>query len=320
MISPATQTRSSPLSCIMGSRYGGYGGDYRSPPPPPPPPGSHAGGDYRPPPPPGSHAGSDYRSPPPPASHAGGGGGGGGGRWDAERFARESRAPPVMERERFEERDRYYNDRYAERGPERSRPPVDERIVFEERERFAPPRRPERLYYEEEEFDFRRAPPAGAIVPYARREEPPPRPGLLRRQSSLDFYDRKPARRFDQLDPDYRIPVRIPPRRPTPPRYEPPRYAERDFEDIRIAEPDDYGHEEFRNYREREWSTSRRRHRSRSSSSSGTEKGEPVEIEKPFPRKGKTRMPKRLVHTRAIIELGYPYEEEVCRPIIRTSF
>lgn len=268
--------------------------------------------------------GSRYggHAPPPPASHAGSGG----GRWDADRFARESRGPPVMERERFEERDRYYNDRYADRGPERSRPPerFDERVVFEERERYAPPRRPERFYYEEDEVDYRRGPPAGAMVPYARREEPPPRPGLLRRQSSLDFYDRKPQRRYDQVDPGYRaperIPVPIPPRRPTPPRYEPPRYAERDFEEIRIAEPDYYGDEEFRNYREREWSTSRRRHRSRSSSSSGTEKGEIIEEEKPFPRKGKTRMPKRLVHTRAIIELGYPYEEEVCGSLICRIF
>lgn len=31
-----------------------------------------------------------------------------------------------------------------------------------------------------------------------------------------------------------------------------------------------------------------------------------------FPRRGKTRMPKRLVNKRAVIELGYPFEEEVC--------
>ena len=261
----------------------------------------------------GSRYGGDYRSPPP-------GDYGRGSRWDADRFARESRAPPVMERDRFE-RDRYY-DNYSPRGPgpERFResPRYDERVIIEEKERYAPPRRPERRYYEEEEIDYRRSPAAGAMVPFRREEPPPPRPGLLRRQSSLDFYDRKPARRYEEYErhEPYRVPVPIPPRRPTPPRYSIP---EREFEEIRIAEPDYYGDEEYRNIREREWTTSRsRRPRSRSSSASEksertakTSKEEFVEIEKPFPRKGKTKMPKRLVHTRAVIELGYPYEEEV---------
>ena len=35
------------------------------------------------------------------------------------------------------------------------------------------------------------------------------------------------------------------------------------------------------------------------------------EIEKPYPRKGKTKMPAKLVNKRAIIELGYPFEQEV---------
>jgi hypothetical protein len=30
-----------------------------------------------------------------------------------------------------------------------------------------------------------------------------------------------------------------------------------------------------------------------------------------FPKRGKTRMPARMVSKRAIIELGYPFEEEV---------
>lgn len=34
-------------------------------------------------------------------------------------------------------------------------------------------------------------------------------------------------------------------------------------------------------------------------------------VESQFPKKGKTRMPARLVSTRAIIDLGYPYEVEV---------
>jgi hypothetical protein len=40
-----------------------------------------------------------------------------------------------------------------------------------------------------------------------------------------------------------------------------------------------------------------------------------------FPKKGKTRMPARLVSKRAIIDLGYPFEEEVCiSPINSTPF
>jgi len=34
-------------------------------------------------------------------------------------------------------------------------------------------------------------------------------------------------------------------------------------------------------------------------------------LEKPFPRRGKTRMPKRLVHTRILEDFHYPYYEEV---------
>jgi hypothetical protein len=35
-----------------------------------------------------------------------------------------------------------------------------------------------------------------------------------------------------------------------------------------------------------------------------------------FPKRGKTRMPARLVSKRAIIDLGYPFEEEVRTPYI----
>jgi hypothetical protein len=44
-----------------------------------------------------------------------------------------------------------------------------------------------------------------------------------------------------------------------------------------------------------------------SSSSSDTE----VSVKSEFPKKGKTRIPARLVSKRAIIDLGYPFEEEV---------
>ena len=39
------------------------------------------------------------------------------------------------------------------------------------------------------------------------------------------------------------------------------------------------------------------------------------EDEKPYPRRGKTKMPKRLVHTQALYDLGYEYYEEVSLPV-----
>ena len=92
-------------------------------------------------------------------------------------------------------------------------------------------------------------------------------------------------------------------------RVSPPRY-ERDFEDIRIAEPDYYGDEEYRGFKEREVVIDRRR---RGGGPEFEEKEEIIEYkeEAPFPRRGKTKMPARLVNKRAIIELGYPFEEEV---------
>ena len=44
-----------------------------------------------------------------------------------------------------------------------------------------------------------------------------------------------------------------------------------------------------------------------------------VEEEEPFPRKGKTTMPGKLVNKRAIIELGYPFEEEVSNGVVNIT-
>ena len=243
-----------------------------------------------------------------------GGGGGGGGRWDAERFARErqerhadTRAPPVLERERPYDgygRDERERDRFERRAP-----------TFEERflagERYGPPaRRPDREYEDEHLVHNSSMVP---FVPRRRREPaggpPPSRPGLLRRQSSLDTFDRKPMRsRYNDYDrdeyspppPSRAIPVSVPLRQRTPPRYH-----DREYEDVRVAEPEYFGDEEYRHVREQE-STRRRRR-----SSSRERRPMPEPEEKPFPRRGKTRMPKRMVHTRAVIELGYPFEEIV---------
>ena len=134
---------------------------------------------------------------------------------------------------------------------------------------------------------------------------------MIRRQSSLDTFDRKPLPRYGDR-------FREPPETIVVPnsvkRRSPPPFADRDFEDPRAS----FGHEEFRGYREREISRVRRNR-----ADSPVEhvehdhfEIEEDEIEKPYPRKGKTKMPARLANKRAIIELGYPFEQEVKMAII----
>jgi hypothetical protein len=242
------------------------------------------------------------------------------------------RGPPVREHseERFDRRyrasdddfvrdRRYYEDDRFGPGPRRNGPrggdDYDRRVVFEK---------------EKEREVVRESSPVRA------------RPTLLRRQSSLDTFDRRPLPRFyerEEYGPparivrdDYRapayVPIPLPRTRALPP---PRRFAEREsYDEIRIADPDYYGDEEFRPMPERVRETevvrtSRRRNRSRdsrttysrrssrsssvtsrSSSSSG---GTAVRSE--YPKKGKTRIPGRLVSKRALIDLGYPFTEEV---------
>ena len=248
--------------------------------------------------------------------------GGSGERWNTERFNRERDGRQVIERDRFEEHERYLPPRAGGREGAaqgfHSPPPratraerFEERDRFFEEERFGPPaQKPagrQQRYYEEEDIDIfddnasRGPEPLGRKGYEARRN--PPRPGIIRRQSSLDTFDRRPLPRYPREPPEI-IPM------PGPGRYRrsPPRY-ERDFEEIRIAEPDYYGDDDFRRYKEREVSTVRRR-RGAEPEFEERESFE-VEEEEPFPRKGKTRMPAKLVNKRAIIELGYPFEEEV---------
>jgi hypothetical protein len=179
--------------------------------------------------------------------------------------------------------------------------------------------------------------------------EPPKRssrPAFLRRQSSLDTFDRKPLTRFVEREeygpparyrqPEVRppplatlTPIPLPRSRGLPP---PRRYAERDreyYDEIEIAEPDFYGDDRYRGYpervREREIIRKKRRSRSRESrashsvrssvrsssiSSSSSSDTTAISVRSEFPKKGKTRMPARLVSTKAIIDLGYPFEVE----------
>ena len=195
---------------------------------------------------------------------------------------------------------------------------VRERTYYNEPEepRYRPRRESVTIEKEREREDY--SPP-----PF-RRAAAPPRPGLIRRQSSLDTFDRRPLPRFyerEEAGPlarreDVR-PAYVP---PPVPRYQtlPRRYVERDFEEIKISEPD-LRDDDYRPYpervREREIIRTRRRSRSHSlssrsrSSSSSSASSEEVVIKK-FPRRGKTRMPAKLVSIKAILELGYPYEKE----------
>jgi len=275
-----------------------------------------------------------------------GGGGGGGERWDTERFSREreqvarSGRTIVAERDRFEERDRFARPRggFSGRARERSADEFygggggggrgarfEERDLFVAEEKYGPPARRAPARYFEEDISIDVSPQRGAMVPFdqsrrqsitAERGYGPParrgpaRPSYIRRQSSLDTFDRKPMPRYVDREREEIIPIPLPPRRRRSPPA--PRYVERDFEEVRVVEPEPYPEEDFREIHER--TTTRRR---------GPAGGEYEFREKDvyeeeevsdhaFPRRGKTRMPKRLVNKRAVIELGYPFEEEVC--------
>lgn len=177
---------------------------------------------------------------------------------DADYFPRESRG-------RHPARGAAVLDRPPRRFEDQVR--WDSRL--DDTDRFGPPARLSR------HFDDDRVHHGGALVrPEPRRREsppPPPRPRMIRRQSSLDTFDRVPSRKIDEYYRGY-----LPRGVPSPPPMRPRPWRE-EFEPIRESR-----------YREN------------------------VEEVKPYPRKGKTRMPRNLVHTRAIREFGYPYEEEVC--------
>jgi hypothetical protein len=177
---------------------------------------------------------------------------------------------------------------------------------------------------------------------------PPRRPArLVRRQSSLDTFDRPkrywereeygpPARREEYGPParrdDYQVPPYVDIPLPRSKALPPPRmYTEREYYDeIQVSDPHRYGDEDFHTHgpervREKETIRTRRRSRSRdsrvtsrrgrsrssSSSSSSSSGGTTLTKRSEYPKKGKTRIPARLVSKRALIDLGYPYVEEV---------
>ena len=268
-------------------------------------------------------------------------------RWDRDRFDNFARGPPEPPRGRFEEDYRYaeqrpppgvaVQDRPYSRGPPTRQVDERERIFQDTFVERGPRRRTDKeLFGEVDPRELAQM----ALAPYKPREpeyDPyaaPPRPGLLRRQSSLNTFDRRPAGpRYDREE--YRmapnVPIPLPIRRPD--HYE-------DYHYYDTHHPDE-------NYREveikRERSVHRRRGRAKShksskapstkapstkapstkapstvrssssSSSSSSSYEESTVSASPPPRigkKGKTRMPKRLVHRDALHDLAYPYDEE----------
>lgn len=273
-------------------------------------------------------------------------------RWDRDRFERfgERGGPPARFEEdyRYSERDRpgrrdiAVADRIDERGPGGA---YYERDRYVEEDRFAPSAGRPRRRTDRELFgdvDPREIAEM-ALQPYRRksigrqdevefeRRVAPPRPGLLRRQSSLDTFDRRPARYEKERD-DYRLPayqpVPLPIRRHEDIYEEEPRYrAPVDYREVEIQRErsvhrrrgDDARSEapthKTKSTRAKSVTTRRTSPSSESSESfEEVDKAESIresiaETRRGF-KKGKTRMPKRLVRSEAIQDLGYPYDEE----------
>lgn len=222
-----------------------------------------------------------------------------------------------------------------------------DRRYYDDEPRYRRPSPPDMDRFFEKERDYRNS-------------SPPRRPTMMRRQSSLDTFDRRPAPRFFERDfereefgpparradyrpdprPDPYAPIPLPRSRALPP---PRMYAEREYDEIKVSEPERYGDDDFRGYpervHEREIIKSRRRKdrsssrasrtsratskahthhssarsssRTSSTSSSSSSGGTTVTVKSEYPKKGKTRIPSRLVSKRALIDLGYPFDEEV---------
>ncbi|KAF4556392.1 Hypothetical protein D9617_1g082690 [Elsinoe fawcettii] len=235
-------------------------------------------------------------------------------RWDRERF----------ERVRVQERER-------EQRPARVDVIDDRRPRYERAYESPPPQRlSSRLRREIYEDDYARETNDRALLPYRRKEEvdrdviidierrrevapPPPRPGLLRRQSSLDTFDRRPAR-YDRED--YRgalEPIR---------RAPPPRGVEEYREDIHYHQDTPLEHRDVEIYREREIRKSRGRAKSdvksvassrtsttRTSTSSSSRTTSPSPVRMPG-KKGHTKLPKGKFAKSAVSRFGVPYDEE----------
>ncbi|KAF9734766.1 hypothetical protein PMIN01_07669 [Paraphaeosphaeria minitans] len=271
----------------------------------------------------------------------------GGERWDRDRFERMARrAPPprdVKDDFHFHEHDRFSGGRRdinIRDDYERRAPPPPTRVMERERER--------EVFREDDRFDRRRRhdlfdepTPSQianqALAPYRRksvvdrdfevdvhREQTrrPARPQYIRRQSSLDTFDRRPLPRYgdrerDEWRPPANVPIPLPIRER---RRSPPRYQEEEFDEERFVERDHPGRrdkvEEYREVEVHRAKSRRRRSPSRSvapsqARSSSASSFEEIKLARAdWGKKGRTRLPKRLCRVQAVTELGYPYEEE----------
>lgn len=260
-------------------------------------------------------------------------------RWDRERFDRYSRGGGYDERDySFKERDSFgppgrRESRFAEADVIERRSPrrFEERERFVEEDRYGPPARRRTEFLDDptpSEIANR------ALAPYRRKSIVDreveretirrPRPAIIRRQSSLDTFDRRPMPRYgDEYHIPADVPVPLPYRRPEPPRE---RVREREFEEIRYRDLEPEAFNEYEDIRiRRERSRGPRlartqvsksvRSASSGSSTSSFEEVEAVEEKEKIVligKRGKTRMPKRLAYKQAVIDMGLPFVEEVC--------
>lgn len=277
-------------------------------------------------------------------------------RWDREKFERirrgggpassaGGRGRDDYDHFRLHEHERYpggHRDLDIHEDRRRPGPPVLEREIFHDDrfERPPLPPRPHELFHEPTPTEIANQ----ALTPYRRRSVTekdisiavnigeqhrsarPQRPGYIRRQSSLDTFDRRPLPRYAELERhEYRsssnapIPLPIRERRRSPPR----RFYEDEYDEVRSEDRSSRGREResyregYREgYREVEVHLEKSRVRrsksvaksTRSSSISSFEEIQPPRAT--WGKRGKTRLPKRLARKQAIIELGYPFEEE----------
>ncbi|KFZ04306.1 hypothetical protein V502_10248, partial [Pseudogymnoascus sp. VKM F-4520 (FW-2644)] len=238
-------------------------------------------------------------------------------RWDdAERDRlddREARLPPGPSRPSRRRDHSASSDEFVDRrGPPRVYEDdyVREREVYRDDPRDLPVRSKTTVERETEREYYRSPSP-----PRVRRPVRPARPTMLRRQSSLDTFDRKPTLpRYMEREESGPLAVRRERDRGFPAEPPPGRRGEREYEEDRVYEE---------RVREREVVRPRRRSRSRSlSSTSSSEFSQTSTVrtsKSQFPKRGKTRMPARMVSKRAIIELGYPFEEEDTTIIIQKA-
>jgi hypothetical protein len=231
-------------------------------------------------------------------------------------------------RGRFDEQDLPYRDPPRRRAYE---PPFDNR---------GPPRARSRYHDDDDTYSRRDGPEflrrdfvdeRERQREYVREPSPPRRPTrMVRRQSSLDTFDRSPPRFYEREEygpparrADFRDPWIAPPAPPPPKILMPSRPRDsRQYDEVKITdtEYDDYHNPPPQRRRRRgrspssatSRSYSRRSSPSPSSISSRSSSRTRTSVRSEYPKRGKTRIPTRLVSKKVLVDLDYPFIEEVC--------